>query len=221
MPVVSVHTPSPGARTFGQLKNELARYVKMPTDSEALSVCGDAIVDAIRYYNAKTWKWNITYQDITLVVNTADYDLSSQVKEPRYAELLDASGNSVSRLKYQDPRSFLEWNFPITASGSPDCYTLMNNHATGTLTVNYAPTTDFITSYPTLRLWYYRRIQHPTADSDEIDVPSEAEGGIIWKAKALVTQVYDPKKVQLAEQEHAERWRLLRADNSDEQHDWE
>lgn len=221
MPVVSGYTPSPSARTFGELKAELARYIKMPTDPEALAVAGDCVLDAIRFYNTKTWKWGLVYLDITLVADNAEYDLLGDTKEPRYAELLDSANRAASRLRYQDPRSFLEANFPITSSGEASAYTLMNVHETGTLRLDTPPSAAFITTYPTLRFWYYRRIQHPAADGDVIDVPSEVEGGIVAKGKSLLCQIYDKARVGIAENEHAQRWQLIHRDNVMETRDWE
>lgn len=221
MAIVAQFQPSPSPRPFSALKNEVAGFVKMPDDPEALNVAGNAIRSAIRHYNTKTWKWNLVYQDIVLVADGWNYDLSNQVKEPRYAELLDSNGYSVGRLRYQDPRTFLEDNYPVTAAGTPTVYTLMDHHQYGTLQVNIAPTATAIASTPTLRLWHYKRIQHPQADADNLNVPSEVEAGILWKAKAEIAMVFDPKKYELALNEHREQWKLLRADNSDEQHDWE
>ena len=68
----------------------------MPAAS-GLAVAADAIHDAIRFYNTKTWKWNLVYQDITLVQSQYDYSLDQTVKEPRHVEVWDTSMRVVGR----------------------------------------------------------------------------------------------------------------------------
>ena len=75
--------------------------------------------------------------------------------------------------------------FPDQSStGSiPLLYTAINIHETGQLTVDPVPAATL--TYPTLRLFYHRRIEAPSGGGDVLEVPEEVEQAIfdeaIWR----------------------------------------
>lgn len=214
MPVVtggSSQTPAP--RAFSTLKTDVARYVLLPNDTDALTVAADAINDAIHRLNTEIWQWNMTYQDISLSADTAEYSLSAAFKAPRHAHFLDVSGNYRASLDYWGPKSF-DLEFPsITASGDPQGYTVYNHLDTGNITLTPAPSSAFVASYPTLRMRYYARTQKLANAADVLAVPAEVEPFILWQAKAYMAATYDPSKIGYAQGQAEQLFRALKRDN--------
>lgn len=184
-----------------------------PNNSEALSVAVDGIVDSIRKLNTSIWQFNLTYQDITLAAGTKEYTLAAAFRAPRHCELLNASNVPVSRLHWQDPKTFNIGFEDRSASGDPNYYTVFNIHDTGYLDFDCPPTSGFVGSYPTARIRYYASLQYLTNDSDTIGGPSELEGYIVWHAKGYISSIYDPGKTQYAEIKANEMWGLLKRQN--------
>jgi hypothetical protein len=84
-------SPSPGNKNFGKLKLEVARYILMPDDPEALDLAGDGITDALRFVNTMEWSWTLATDDITLVADTQDYQGPADFHKPRAAVFLDSN----------------------------------------------------------------------------------------------------------------------------------
>lgn len=223
MPVVvsGSASPTPAAVSYSTLKTKVARYVLESNATTALSVAGDCIRDAVMELNTRRWKWAIVYQDVTLVAGTAAYDLAAPFKAPRKAELINSNSKAVGYLKYMDPFTFLR-EFPDrTNSGDPYQYTVDNAHEYGQVILSCSPSAAFVASYPTLRLWFYRRVQVQSGDSDVLDIPAEVESFVEWRAKETIASLYDQSKVGYANQRANLMWtKLVRDDVTTELGDW-
>jgi len=218
----SSHAPTPGTRSLAALSLDVMRYVLSPDDPEAKTIAKDGINDAIREMNMRTWNWALTTQDITLVASDDTYSLANAFKTPRTANLLDSSGNRLAMLEYLDTQTFQKYlTTKSTSTGNPYAYTVRNAHEDGILTLSIKPDSGFVTTYPTLRLHYFKRIGTLTNDSDELDAPSEVENFVLWHAKSYIASVFDPKKVGYAERKAAVAWQMLVSDDNETQFaDW-
>jgi hypothetical protein len=214
VPVVGSSSPTPAVRAFSDLKNEVARYVKAPNDTDALAAAGSCINNAIRRLNTRAWQWSLTYQDITLAASDASYSLAAAFKAPRHAELLDSSGNAKMRLDWALPKNFLEQFEDRSTNGDPHAYTVLNFQDAGELLLSAPPSSSFVSAYPTLRLWYFPRLQVLAGDSDVMDeCPSEVELFVTWYAKAEMAATYDPGLASYAAGEWRSAWQALVRDD--------
>lgn len=207
---------TPQARTFTELKRDVASYVLMPDQGEALDAAGVGINNAIRRLNSRAWKWSITYTDLTLATDTFDYTLPNDFKDVFAMELLDASGNPQDHVGYMQAKEFMQTFQSSTATaGEPQFATVINAKNSLVLTLNYSPTTAFVAAYPTLRVRYFKRLPLLSTGSDRPDIYSEVENYVTWKAKEYIASVYDPAKVRYARAEADDVWRDLVADDNE------
>ena len=205
---------TPRARTFSELKRDVASYVMMPDQGEALVAAGVGLNNAIRKLNARVWKWSITYTDITLEVGTYDYTLPNDFKDVYAMSFWDSDGNPSRHLGYMQAKEF-EQTFPASAVGTPTFATVINAKNSLLLSFNDAPSSDFISSLPTVRVRYYKRLTTLASDSDRPDVYGEVENFLTWSAKSYVASVYDPQKTKYAQIETAMALQDLVADDNE------
>lgn len=214
-------SPSPSARACSDLKYDIARYVGAPNAARALAEAETCIGTAVARLNTHLWPWMLVYQDITFVAGTIDYDLASSFLAPRHAFLLDSNGNITGHLGFQDMKSHAIENDNTVLSGSPNLYSAYNAHEYGTISLDVAPNSSFVTNTPTLRLWYYQRVQPCSGSVSALDVPHEVAEWVSWYAKALMASHHDPQKFSLADQTQRDLWRgLLHSKVATELSDW-
>ena len=214
-------SPSPAARACSDLKADVASYVNATNSSRALAKAEDCIRAAVARLNTRKWAWSLVYQDITLVADDADYDLAAPFNYPRKAELLNASGKALAYLSYRDPQTFTRENSDRTTSGTPMAYTIDNPHEYGQIVLDVAPGSGFVTTYPTLRLWYFQKVAPCGGSTTSLDVPFEVAEWVAWQAKSLMAGHHDPQKVSMARSEAGAMWSdLLRQQVNYETSDW-
>ena len=220
--VVTTTSPTPATMTRSAMVSEVTNYVLLPEDGEAQARAVEGLNDAIRYLNMRNWNWSLTRHDITLVADTAEYGLAASFKGPRAAELLDSSSNAKDRLGWFLPRTFIDAYHDRSTSGTPDGYTVFDEQARGKVTLSCPCSSGFVSSYPTLRLWYFARLAYLTTDGDQaIEAPSEVCGFILWHAKMLIASIYDKTSLGMAKQMRDEVWRMLvRDDVAGQLGDW-
>ena len=199
-------------RVISLMIEELASFTGGQAREDILKRAREAIFEEIRSFNSWKWTFNRVTEDHTLAAATADYTLASDFRSPLRAQIVDSSSNTrgdVSWIQWSDWVSM----FPdqSTTGSIPLFYTARNIHETGLVTVDPVPASTL--TYPTLRLFYFRRILCP-ADNAVINVPTEVEqaifDGAIWRflrkikdfrearealasaliSKALITQEY-------------------------------
>jgi hypothetical protein len=217
----STWSPTPGAETFGNIQKSVAGYVLMPTDDEVLDCAAQGIRRAIDRMNTRAWNWALTHSTITFVAGTQEYSIDSGFKSPRNFALRDSAAVDKSRLSYLPWGSFLkecQWG----ATGSPSYYSANNPNYFGLVRLDVAPDASFVAQYPTGRLWYYRRVQYPSATGTSLDVPSEAVAYIQAAAEGYTADRYAVTKAAPAYQ-RAERFfhELVVDDAHGQQTDWE
>lgn len=199
---------APGPTEAPELIRRVARYVLMQDSEEGRGVALDGIHEAENDINKRLWRFLLTSQTIALT-GALTYTLQANFKAPRAAELLDSGGSVWGTVGYYDPKSF-EAMFPWRAANSTlTGYTVFNDRDDGLLSVNGGQS-----SYPTLKLWYYRRLQTMTdAAATPLTLPREAESFIYWKAAAFTASVYDTTKYALAASEAERAWTMLSRDD--------
>jgi hypothetical protein len=144
---------------------------------------------AIREYNTWLWRFNRVTVDIPLAspspANSDTYDLPTDFGEPNRAKLVNADGHEEDYVNWVP---FEEWLvfFPDRTSPSslPLFYTAQNIHQTGKVTIYPRVSTP---QWPTLRLYYFRRILIPAGDSERLNVPLEVDEGILQLGQAKMT----------------------------------
>ena len=218
----STWAPTPSTDTFQTIQKQVAGYCLLPTDPEVLETAAAGIRRAIDRLNTKTWNWTVTYDDIDFVVDQTDYALTSWFKSPRNFEIWNTDSKSVGRLAYKDWKTFLVEHQDLTAESEPCVYSCANVNALGSLSLNALPTASWVASYPSGRVWYYRKVQYPTTGGSDLDVPSEVVGFIQASAEGFVADRHAVAKAAAAYQ-RAERFlhELVVDDRHGGQTDWE
>jgi hypothetical protein len=203
------------------MRKEILRYVKLPNDAEALDIANDAINGAIRVLNRHVWSWTLVSTDITLVADQRDYTVPSNVKAPRRLFRVNSSSEEDGWLDYKDPQSFMIEHPRVTASRASRVYTLENVHEYGQLTLEYPASSTFISNYPTLRFWYYRRVPliSESAGAATLDAPNEVDEFVRWYARYEVATLYSPDKVREARGMWRDALKQLKVDDK-RKHDW-
>lgn len=193
---------------FNQMQSQVASYVQLPDDPEALGDAGLAINNGIRSrINGRTWKkYLLATQTITLAADTSTYSLESNFKDPRSAYFLNSSSKRKGRCRYKHWRVFdLEHPY-AEVSGNPAWYTVRDD--TRKVELDVAPTATFVTVNPSLFLRYHSRMAVLRGSECMSGVPSEFENMILWYAKFEMAATYAPGKAQQA----FSMWQRLEAD---------
>ena len=213
--------PTPAAPSMATEQKLVCGYVGMPNDDEALEQALAAIHEAIDNINQRDWNWAAVYEDIVSDATLVDYPVPSNFKRPFRLVRLDADGLSIGRIPFVPWMSFLnEYSEGQAASGDPCVYTVANVKEYGTISLDCTPSADWVSKYPTLRLWYYRKLQYENQDGAP-DWPSEFTPYVRNYAKAILAGTYAPAKVAFAHGlAEAAMNRLVRDDNNT-QTDWE
>jgi hypothetical protein len=163
--------------TRSKVLSRIASYIGGASDAMATKRAGEAWEDAIESYNEIFWSFNRVRQDITLVADTNVYTLNTDWRAYNRAVLLDS--NSVERITVE----WIDWDRwtdeetqQTHSSGIPYFYTAENTHERGEVRVD--PTPGSSITYPTLRLYYWRWIEVPTAGGSQLNVPRDIDRAI-------------------------------------------
>lgn len=210
---VPTFSPSPGNKTFGELKSEVARYVGMPDSPEGLVIAGDGLTDAIRQLNMNVWDFTLAKFDVDLAANQYVYDGPADFHKPRHAVFLDATSGIMGTCGWQDPKEFQAAEVSHSSSSNPNYYTVYNSSIDGQLELDNAPDSQFVTDNPTLRLRYYRYIAYPVNQDDVISVPAQVESFITWHAKSYIASIFAPDKQGPADTRAQRAWKALIKDS--------
>ena len=186
-------------RNLDSLKEELASFIDGGARDKNLVKAQQAIFEAIRSFNSWAWKFNRVTEDITLVAATADYTLAANWRNPLRAQMVDSSGDTRNDVDWIDWSDWVSGFSDQSTTGSiPLFYTARNIHENGLITVDPVPATTL--TYPTLRLFYHRRILCPVNGSTPINAPDEVEQAIfdeaIWRFLRKVKSFRDAREAQ-------------------------
>lgn len=217
----SLWAPTPAADHLGEIQKAVAGYVLMPLDDEVLDIARQGIKRAIDRMNTRNWNWALTYDDVTFVAGTQEYDLDQAFKQPRNFSLRDANGLDRDRLHFLPWGTFLkdcQWG----ETGSPEYYSVTNPHSFGVLRLNMSPSAAWVATNPTGRLWYHRRVQYPTETGTSLDIPSEAIAFVQASAEGYASDRYAVDKAQSAYRRADQMFHELVVDDCHgQQTDWE
>ncbi len=204
----------PGLQTLAKMQESILSWVPVNPDDENRSDARDALNDGIDLMNSRQLKRVRGVATITLVVSTASYDLPSDFKAPINCIQLNSDGNRDGKLGFVASAEMEERYQYASSESSPCAYTVYDDAAVRELTLNYTPTSGYVTRYPQLRLTYSRRIPHMVNPTDVVQVVPEWNSWLKWQARATMASSRDPKRYQIAAREAAFRWdNLLTEDN--------
>jgi hypothetical protein len=204
--------PLPGTSGLPTLKRRICAYVGLPDDPSALTEAEDAIDSALNHLNTRPWRWAVAYDDITTVLDDADYDFPRDLGEPYDIERLNGDGNPDGRIPWKDPKTFLVDFDRVTGSGTPKVYTILERES-GLITLDRPPDQSFVSSYPTLRLWYLRNAYR---NGSAVDVPAHIEHFVLWYARWEMAMIHGRDRVDSAERAWTRIWQeIIRKDNAE------
>lgn len=186
----STWAATPAAETFQAVQKLVAGYVLMPTDDEVLDCAAAGIRRAIDRLNMRTWNWALVYDTVTFVAGTQEYDIQRPFKKPRNFSIRSTAGIDSDRLSFLPWGTFLKEAQDNRTSGDPQYYSVPDSNAYGVLRLDMAPSASWVALNPTGRLWYYRRVQYPSAAGTSLDVPSEVVGFIQSWAEGFTADRY-------------------------------
>lgn len=176
----------------------------------ALSVARDGLDDAVRKLNQFNWKWSRPLQDIPLAEDVSEYALAAALKAPWRSELLDADGKAWRGFQWIAPDAFEDIYDDRRLSGNPCHFTILQRGEDGMATLNRAPTSSFVSSYPTWRLRYYARIPLLTEPGSRLPSPDCELYAIAW-AQKYVADIFDPFRAKGAKDRADEALREMLA----------
>jgi len=202
---------SGGNRTRLAALTEIASFYGGESRPQIVTRAGAAWESAIREYNSWLWTFNRVTMDITLSspspAGSDTYDLATDFAAPNRAKLVDSNSKERDSLWWVP---FEEWlvYFPdrSTPSSRPVAYTAQNVHETGKVII--APPAGTSLQWPTLRLYYFRRIVIPSGEENRLNVPLEVDEGIFQLAQAKMTHKQKSFQEAANEYERAGAYRL-------------
>jgi hypothetical protein len=203
--VTSLNYPQSGSnRTRSAALAEIASFYGGESRPQIVARAGAAWESAIREYNTWLWRFNRVTANITLAspspAGSDTYDLATDFAEPNRAKLVDSNSKERDSLSWVPFEEWLIYFPDRSATSSRPCfYTAQNVHETGKVTVYPPPATSL--QWPTLRLYYFRRIVVPTGDGERLNTPQEIDEGIFQLAQAKMT--HKQKSFADAAQEYA------------------
>lgn len=175
-----------GLRTRSQLALEVSRFAGGGNDPERMTLANQHVDQIVRKMNAFPWKFNRVVNDVPLSGDDDEYTLASDFRSPLRALLVDSSSKERDTVTYVPFEEFVvAFAYKASASASmPQYYTVRNVHETGKVQI-YPPVNTASLTWPTLRIYYHRRIVLASSESAKLNVPQEVEEAILHDAAAL------------------------------------
>lgn len=168
--------------TRAQAIAELCSYVGGEESTLQQTRAGASLDGAVRAFNDVYWKFNRLVNDITLAAG-ATFTLTDAFAAPYRACLVDSNSKEVYPVSWMEWGVFVESKQPdLGTSPMPQWYSCRNVHETGVVQVWPQLATPL--TYPTLRIYYFRRIVKAATDTDRLNVPEEVYQAIFQFALA-------------------------------------
>lgn len=179
---------SAGCRTMGEMALEMSESTGGGGRDKRLRRASGCIRRSIRQYNRFDWKFNRQTEDIALgspVSGTNNkYALDTSFRTPYMAMLVDSDGKDRRLVDWVPYRPFNRiYESKLSEAGVPSNYTARSVFREGVVFVGPQLDTSNLT-YPTMRLEFHSRIDHPS-DNSCIETPEEVEEGIFSLALYL------------------------------------
>jgi len=203
-----------GNRKVSQIIEEIAGYIGGKDRGDIKNSAREELFGSIREFNGFLWEFNRLSDDLTLanpVSGTdAEYNLSANFYRPVLAQMVDsASPNPQTR----DLVSWIDWKewakrFPWqnTTGSVPIFYTARNIHELGRVIIDPPPASTL--TYPTMRVFYFRRIFLP-ADTAVINVPQEFEESLVLSAAARLVLKRKGRARELTDNARIHKQRMI------------
>lgn len=214
---------TPLNRNFGGMKKYVAAYVQGAQLTSVLADAGAAINGAVDFVNMNRWKFLHKSDTITLTADTASYTTPADLKRPLKLYRLNGSSERQGQIDFREQDVFFDELHAQTGSGFPTYYTIPSA-GVRTLLLDRAPSSDFVTQYPTLELRYYARLQNFSDDGDtigDLNAPPELWSFLAWYARWDLASVRAPRQADAAERHWKTMFTRLRADDLDTLTDWD
>lgn len=177
-----------GCRTLSEMETELAEYTGGSSRGGRLSRARSCIKRAIRWYNRVPWRFNRETENIALASPASGnnkYSLDASFRNAYMAMLVDSDGNDRRMVEWVSYKPFNRlYESKTSTVSAPSDYTARSIFREGEVLVGPGLNTSNLT-YPTMRLEFHSRIDHPVNDKDCIEVPEEVEEGIFSLALYL------------------------------------
>lgn len=207
------------AKTFATLQRDVASYVKLPADNEALGIAGSGINDAINsVVNVRNWSWQVTTSGFQLLAGDNTYPVPTDFRAQRNVSLLNTAGEIARRVAYEDPKlfdtKFSQGSASAISAGTPNNYTITDPYPSGVIRFDATPNQATIDTYPSGQIMYYSRVSELTSDTDALSVPPEVESMILWYAKSYLAAIFASDQVKFAESRWQPLYRQLKRNES-------
>ncbi len=164
-------------RTFDSWAVELTEYTGGEDRPDIIRKAESTIRATIKRWNDVYWSFNVVTEDIALASPVSgtigEYDLSSDWKGPLRAQLVDSNSKTRDHITWVEWKEWIS-NLPDQSStaGRPTMYTARSVFRLGRIIID--PPKASTLTYPTLRLFYFKRIACPSGNA-AVEVPEEVE----------------------------------------------
>ena len=170
--------------TVSAILEEIAEYEGGGSRDAIINRARRCLRRATREFNAMVWKFNRITEDITLSAEVSgtvgEYDLAANFYRPLRAQMVDSDDKTRETVEWIEWRDWARYVPDQSTTGSmPLAYTARNIHLVGRVIVDPPPATTL--TYPTMRLFYFRRIAFP-ADNEVFNVPAEFQDALVQRA---------------------------------------
>lgn len=210
---------SPGPMGCSDMVRAILDYIQGGDDAELRDVALREMNMAVDDLNVRNWQKITTTQTITLVAPDDEYELASDFKDTLQARLVRSSSRK-NRLIYEPYRRFMERFKDRDSHTSPQFYTI--DYSRRMLVLEGPPSSDFVATYDSIDLDYYKRMAYLTCGSSTHGGPPEFNSFLIWRGRAGVAAVRGERAAaDRAEAKSAMIFRELRISDGDLQTDWE
>lgn len=193
--------------SVSEILDEIADYEGGKTRPETIERARKTLRRVTQKLNGMSWRFNRVETDFDIdtdVVSgtTNEYTLPADFYKPRRMQLVDSSSPADTReyVPYVDWDDWARERAAQNRTGSrPLMYTTDNIHETGRMFIDPPKATTL--TYPTMRLFYFRRIIFP-ADNAVFNVPQEFEQAIVGIAVAdFIAKVRNFREARAAKED--------------------
>jgi len=162
--------------TYGQLRAKVEADLDLGEEtfispSEMMGYCNEAIREAEAEIHDIYEDYFLSWAYLPLVNLQAYYDLPPDIYGFKIREIVYAIGTKIYAIRRLKSSKKFEERATILLYGTADYYRYIINNVQG-----QGPKLELVpvskeTSSTNVRIWYIRRVQEVTQDSDEVDIP--------------------------------------------------
>ncbi len=210
---------APGLTPLAELEEEVLSFVAVNPDSENRTHVRRILNRAIDKVNSRNWIHLTGTQNVTLVADQLEYDMSSRVRRPRTCTRLDSSDDRCGVIGYK-PLVIMEREHQNTEQSGNPCY-YSYREDTRKWMFNVPPSSTFVSQYPKMQMAFHARIPHLVYPTDVISAPPEFAAFVVARGKSQMAMQRSPRLHRHASVDEREAWFLLTGDDMDTQTDWD